>query len=148
MIPPHRYCQPQHIPCHHNQESSPFPMLPPIRPERIPQKFIMVPPTSLPAIPRPRTIPYTIHLPLLYSPGQVHDRMVCLRCISTWTSRIDPVIPHVTGANVDDGKKDRRRKEIVGRLGREMNDRRDECVSPLASSLSHACSNEVASVSP
>ena len=58
------------------------------------------------------------------------------------------VIPHVTGANVDDGKKDRRRKEIVGRLGKEMNDRRDECVSPLTSSLSHACSNEVASVPP
>jgi len=32
--------------------------------------------------------------------------------------------PH--GANVDDGKKDRRRKEIVGRLGKEMNDRRDD----------------------
>ena len=57
--------------------------------------------------------------------------MVCLRCISTWTSRIDSLIPHVTGANVDDGKKDRRRKEIVGRLGKEMNDRRDECVLPL-----------------
>jgi hypothetical protein len=34
------------------------------------------------------------------------------------------------GTNTDDGKKDRRRKEIVGRLGKEMNDRRDECVSP------------------
>jgi len=32
--------------------------------------------------------------------------------------------PH--GANIDDGKKDRRRKEIVGRLGKEMNDRRDD----------------------
>jgi len=32
--------------------------------------------------------------------------------------------PH--GTNVDDGKKDRRRKEIVGRLGKEMNDRRDD----------------------
>lgn len=32
--------------------------------------------------------------------------------------------PH--GANTDDGKKDRRRKEIVGRLGKEMNDRRDD----------------------
>ncbi|KAF8269667.1 hypothetical protein EI94DRAFT_922783 [Lactarius quietus] len=30
------------------------------------------------------------------------------------------------GANIDDGKKDRRRKEIVGRLGKEMNDRRDD----------------------
>ncbi|KAI9509669.1 hypothetical protein F5148DRAFT_1185687 [Russula earlei] len=30
------------------------------------------------------------------------------------------------GTNVDDGKKDRRRKEIVGRLGKEMNDRRDD----------------------
>ncbi|KAI0272408.1 hypothetical protein BC834DRAFT_856600 [Gloeopeniophorella convolvens] len=30
------------------------------------------------------------------------------------------------GANLDDGKKDRRRKEIVGRLGKEMNDRRDD----------------------
>lgn len=47
------------------------------------------------------------------------------------TSRIDLVTPHVTGPNIDDGKKDRRRKEIVGRLGKEMNDRRDECVSPL-----------------
>ena len=35
------------------------------------------------------------------------------------------------GANTDDGKKDRRRKEIVGRLGKEMNDRRDECVLSL-----------------
>jgi hypothetical protein len=35
------------------------------------------------------------------------------------------------GANTDDGKKDRRRKEIIGRLGKEMNDRRDECVSSL-----------------
>ena len=51
------------------------------------------------------------------------------------------LIHHVAGANIDDGKKDRRRKEIVGRLGKEMNDRRDECVSPLPSSPSHACLN-------
>jgi hypothetical protein len=51
------------------------------------------------------------------------------------------LIHHIAGANIDDGKKDRRRKEIVGRLGKEMNDRRDECVSPLPSPLSHACLN-------
>ncbi|KAI0060659.1 hypothetical protein BV25DRAFT_917730 [Artomyces pyxidatus] len=32
--------------------------------------------------------------------------------------------PH--GVNVEDGKKDRRRKEISGRLGKEMNERRDD----------------------
>jgi hypothetical protein len=53
-------------------------------------------------------------------------------------SRIYVVILHVTGANIDDGKKDRRRKEIVGRLGKEMNDRRDEYVYPCPPSLSHA----------
>jgi hypothetical protein len=44
-------------------------------------------------------------------------------------SRINSFIRRVAGANADDGKKDRRRKEIVGRLGKEMDDRRDECVS-------------------
>ena len=51
------------------------------------------------------------------------------------------LIHHISGANIDDGKKDRRRKEIVGRLGKEMNDRRDECVSPLPAPSSHACLN-------
>jgi len=74
--------------------------------------------------------------------------MVRFRCIRTCTPRINSVIFHVTGVNIDDGKKDRRRKEIVGRLGKEMNDRRDECVSLFASSLSHVCSNKVASVFP
>lgn len=71
--------------------------------------------------------------------------MVRSSCIRV--SRINSVIIHVTGANVEDGKKDRRRKEIVGRLGKEMNDRRDECVSPFASSLSHGYSSRLASVS-
>ena len=57
--------------------------------------------------------------------------MVGFHCTRIFASRINSVIAHVTGANIDDGKKDRRRKEIVGRLGKEMNDRRDECVSPL-----------------
>ena len=43
-------------------------------------------------------------------------------------SRINSIIRRVIGANADDGKKDRRRKEIVGRLGKEMDDRRDEWV--------------------
>jgi hypothetical protein len=90
----------------------------------------MAPPTWWRAIPRPRTIPYITH-PLRCSLGQVRDHMVWFRYICTCISRIDSAIPHVTGANIDDGKKDRRRKEIVGRLGKEMNDRRDECVSPL-----------------
>src|SRR6266852_1903601 len=47
------------------------------------------------------------------------------------------------GANTDDGKKDRRRKEIVGRLGKEMNDRRDECVSFLCFLLVHQHLNKV-----
>ena len=48
-------------------------------------------------------------------------------------SCINSVIRCFTGANADEGKKDRRRKEIVGRLGKEMDDRRDECVSLLRS---------------
>ena len=51
------------------------------------------------------------------------------------------LIHHAAGSNIDDGKKDRRRKEIVGRLGKEMNDRRDEWVSPLPVPSSHACLN-------
>jgi hypothetical protein len=29
---------------------------------------------------------------------------------------------------MDDGRKEKKRKEIAGKLGKEMNDRRDECV--------------------
>lgn len=31
-----------------------------------------------------------------------------------------------SGGSMDDGKKERRRREIAGKLGKEMNDRRDE----------------------
>ncbi len=51
------------------------------------------------------------------------------------------LIHHAAGANIDEGKKDRRRKEIVGRLGKEMNDRRDEYVSSLPFPSSRACLN-------
>lgn len=72
--------------------------------------------------------------------------MVRSCCIPT--SRIDLIIPHFIGTNVDDGKKDRRRKEIVGRLGKEMNDRRDECVSSFASTLSPPVFKQGATASP
>jgi hypothetical protein len=32
----------------------------------------------------------------------------------------------MTGASMDDGKREKKRKEIAGKLGKEMNDRRDE----------------------
>ena len=93
----------------------------------------MAPLTWSRAIRRPSTTPYTTHLHLVCLRDQVHDHMVRSCCICK--SPINSFIRRVTGANTDDGKKDRRRKEIVGRLGKEMNDRRDECVSSFCSSL-------------
>ena len=137
----------RHIPCHLNRVSSHYhtPPLPPIRPERIPRKFTTAPPTWLRAIRRRHIIPYITHLLLCFR-DQVHDHMVRSGCIPI--SRIDLVILHFIGTNVDDGKKDRRRKEIVGRLGKEMNDRRDECVSPFASIFSHPVFKQGAIASP
>lgn len=46
-------------------------------------------------------------------------------------SNYDPFVilkPVSTGASIDEPKKDKRKREVVGKLGKEMIERRDECV--------------------